>query len=605
MKKLGRFAGIIFIYLMIVAAAASYQRGTETGEALAYVEAEQEFFVLAPVYQEGKSGYVMYRLADGGREELFKLFPLASFEVTDVSFWKGELVITGIERSANEVMLYRYPASEQGGQLEKETFKEFSGLPPAKAFYREGGLYVTDLEGIIYLTGGRSVKNVVFEEADTTVVQKLWKASIRNSFLLKLAVLTAVYILLCIGLLFLFKRVWKGRTLAASLSLYTLAISGALCLLVFCVVSNLAPGVWTGDKDTGQTMRMLLFGCLGIWLVLNFLLIGVLLHALRPVYRINRNLERLMAGEWALKDESFPDNELGNIGKQVSRLGKAWEVRQYAASHALGYYSRFAPAGFEGLLGKESIQELKTGDTAQVSGTMELVSIPAMQGRESVSRLNLLMEELAGRENGRMGVLLGGSWDFGRLRVLHEKSSEGSAVLAGLELMASRALSEAGVQPFVLLHTGDMVCGLAGNSENVYPFVDCRELDALERYCPQLRAMGVHMLMTEDTKKQLSTGCELRYIGYIKTEEEQRFRLYEVLEACSVEEKYKKQAMAGRFAKALQLFYQDNFYLARMHFTEVLKECPKDGVARWYLFACETLLNVSNPQEICHHLFFN
>lgn len=604
MKKPGRFAGIILIYIIIVAAVAGYQRGIETDEIQAYVQTEQESFALALAYQDGRSGYAMYRLADGGREELFQLFPLTSYQVTDVSFWDGELVISGIDRATKEVMLYRYPAAEQGGQLKKEIFKEFSGLSPEKAWYREGGLYVTDLEGVIYLEGGRRVENVVFEEADTTAAQRMWKASIRNSFVIKLAVVTAVYVLLCIGLLLLFTRVWKGRTLVASLSLHTLVISGVLCLLVFCVVSNMALQARTGYESPGQITRNILFGCLAVWFVLNFLLIGVLFHALRPVYKINRNLERLLAGERELKDSSFPDNELGNIGKQISRLGKAWEVQQYTASHAMRYYARFAPAGFERLLGKESIQELKIGDTAQVSGTMELISIPAIQGREGVSRLNLFMEELAGRKYGKTGVLLAGNRDFGRLRVLYEESGESPALLAGLELMTSRALPKAGMQPFVLLHTSDMVCGLTGNSENVYPFVDCSELDELERYCSRLEAMGVHMVMTEATKKQLSVSCELRYIGYIKTEDEQRFRLYEVLEACSTGEKYKKQATAGQFAKALELFYEDNFYLARMYFTQVLKECPKDGVARWYLFACETLFNMENPEEIRHHLFF-
>lgn len=309
-----------------------------------------------------------------------------------------------------------------------------------------------------------------------------------------------------------------------------------------------------------------------------------------------------MLGETA--DSCFPNNELGNIGDQVIRWGKAWEVQQYTASHAMRYYARFAPAGFERLLGKKSIQELKIGDTAQVYGTMELIFVPAMQGREGVSRLNLLMEELADRKYGKTGVLLGGSRDFGRLRVLYEEVSECPALLAGLELMSSRTLQEAGLGPFVLLHTSDMVCGLAGNSEHVYPFVDCPKLEELEGYCSRLEAMGVHMLMTEAAKNQLSPNCELRYIGYIKSEDGQRFPLYEVLEACSMEEKYKKQSTAGRFAKALDLFYEDNFYLARMYFTQVLKESPQDGVARWYLFACETLLNMENPDGICHHLFF-
>ena len=64
-----------------------------------------------------------------------------------------------------------------------------------------------------------------------------------------------------------------------------------------------------------------------------------------------------------------------------------------------------------------------------------------------------------------------------------------------------------------------------------------------------------------------------------------------MLDAYPVNERQKRAAMLEVFQKALNLFYQDDFYLARSQFMEVLKECPSDEVAKWYVFLCEKCLD--------------
>ena len=79
--------------------------------------------------------------------------------------------------------------------------------------------------------------------------------------------------------------------------------------------------------------------------------------------------------------------------------------------------------------------------------------------------------------------------------------------------------------------------------------------------------------------------------------------MYEVLDCCSLNEKSSKIRNRDEFEQALQLFYQDDFYLARSKFSEIIKECPEDGIARWYLFACETLFNRDGGRDTQHALF--
>ena len=58
-----------------------------------------------------------------------------------------------------------------------------------------------------------------------------------------------------------------------------------------------------------------------------------------------------------------------------------------------------------------------------------------------------------------------------------------------------------------------------------------------------------------------------------------------------------------KFQKAIGLFCQNDFYLARNLFSAVLKLNPADGIARWYLFACEHYFNNSEPGGEVYSLF--
>jgi len=57
-----------------------------------------------------------------------------------------------------------------------------------------------------------------------------------------------------------------------------------------------------------------------------------------------------------------------------------------------------------------------------------------------------------------------------------------------------------------------------------------------------------------------------------------------------------------RFASALDSFYQQDFYLARSAFTEIIREAPDDAIAKWYLFECERYLNEAAPENFIGEL---
>ena len=58
-----------------------------------------------------------------------------------------------------------------------------------------------------------------------------------------------------------------------------------------------------------------------------------------------------------------------------------------------------------------------------------------------------------------------------------------------------------------------------------------------------------------------------------------------------------------RMQEAINLFYHDDFYLARNLFSMLLRACPEDGIIRWYLFACEHFFHQEGEFEVDYSLF--
>ena len=98
----------------------------------------------------------------------------------------------------------------------------------------------------------------------------------------------------------------------------------------------------------------------------------------------------------------------------------------------------------------------------------------------------------------------------------------------------------------------------------------------------------------------------MRYIGYINDASVGRcLKLYECLDAHSEAERKLIISTLPFFEKALNLFYSDDFYLARNTFNKVLQMNPKDQIARWYLFNCEYYLNATGNEEVVYGLYEN
>lgn len=289
-------------------------------------------------------------------------------------------------------------------------------------------------------------------------------------------------------------------------------------------------------------------------------------------------------------------NSLGQISTDVARMN-------YMKYKVLQNYYRFAPKQIEQILAKTSIMEVEPGDKARVTGTLAFVSYPENSGVNEEAYLRRVSREyqyLGEKQKEYEGILLSDNSDLTTMQLLFQKETR-KALNFGVEMSMSQEDNSRG-QAFVLLHHTSFLYGVVGDEEQTFTYLLSNEMKMLERYVEKLRSMGIRMAVTDAVYELVEKETTGRYIGYLE-EGNCRFRLYEILDAYPAKERQRRLDSREKFQKALELFYQGDYYLGRNAFTEVLKESPNDEVAKWYLFLCEKCLNMAQGKKVSCALF--
>lgn len=352
----------------------------------------------------------------------------------------------------------------------------------------------------------------------------------------------------------------------------------------------------------------LLFGSIS-----SVLFMRIIFRLLKPLKKMSKAMEKVSLGIYDLPEEIYPDNEFGDMWKYLHRMCNALRAREYSSDNVLNYYQRFAPRNFELLLGADSIQDVRVGDRNRVPGSVAMLSIMDPKDLHEDSKRHAFLQtagqmmKYIGQEGSEdEGILLQEGYRGTSFRKLYQDpDSAGRAYRFAMELLRELyALEEELVRPSMLLHSDSFLCGLSGTDSIVCPYIISESTEILGSYLNQLSTAGIRLAITEEFAEQLSVRPPLRFIGHLSGHNGTRkYHLYEVLESCPKAETLLKTNYNGVFQQGLQLYGQNLFYEARNCFAEMVKVCPADGVAKWYLFACDSIMEKGLPAAAGYDLF--
>lgn len=364
----------------------------------------------------------------------------------------------------------------------------------------------------------------------------------------------------------------------------------------YCYLGLLKTETSVGNQKANEYF---LYGGM-VFLIGSMLSTGLILIQESDLRKLGKSMLRVSTGDYDIKKEKSHGkdidtmwNSLLDINKRISRINHS-KFRLYESCY------RFAPKNIEKILGKESITEVKSGDMVELCGTLAMVNISKAfhLNIPTMVQVNQYVELIEKHKDKLDGFFLTGSDNLKNMKILFSKECNGSGEF-GVNFMREFQQLEAydSFHAGIFLHYDQYIYSVAGSESQCFSFLFYKKMERLERLGHWFQTLGIKMVITETVKAREGINSGIRFIGYIQSEEE-RINLYEVLDACQEEERKRKAAFVGKFEKALDLFYQYDFYLARSSFSEIIRENPQDEIAKWYLFTCQKYLNQSYHGEI-------
>jgi hypothetical protein len=335
---------------------------------------------------------------------------------------------------------------------------------------------------------------------------------------------------------------------------------------------------------------------------------------MRPVPNMTKQMDRVSNGDLTAREPAEGRDELSRMDNSLQMMCMDLSVWDYQLRSTVQAYRRFIPSRMAELLERPVVEEIHLGDSRRMEGNVGVFCV----GNRDQARNALGDDDFVDFINHSFGIfhqcmeknhgwMLSSSLRLSAMEALFPDSAA-DGVRAGLDFLGQaqrQAVEMPEPRVCLVLHKASFLYGIAGQEERLFPYLSSSELEFLMGFAPQFDQTGVRVVATEAYWKQLE-GCGFtgRYIGFVSAGEKSgTYKLYEVLDVYPELERDLRRGYDQRFQEALNLFYHDDFYLARNQFSALLRACPNDGVARWYLFASERLFNREGDEEIDYSLF--
>ncbi|MBR1860909.1 MAG: hypothetical protein IJ796_03480 [Lachnospiraceae bacterium] len=399
------------------------------------------------------------------------------------------------------------------------------------------------------------------------------------------------------------KIVLKGRNLAILETSLSSAGQQAYALVTVAESKSVFNGLFS---DLANCFRYILViflvgSVLGlVFIALQGFDLNLLRRALSQVARGEEPITKRNAGS---QDINFMWNSLSEIRKNIVNTNRI-KFLTYEA------YFRFAPKSVEKILKKQSITEVKCGDSVSSSGALAVLKTGADKadlsgGLTGRSWLLNAAEECRSEYD---GILISHNDDLGEIKFLFtEENRNGIDFGSDLILKLREEKSRGFARSTMIMHYAAYSYGIAGDERQAAVYFSSPEKEILESYADWLNSLRLGLVVTGQLLEREKRSGDYRYIGFIIPDEktpDRRIKLYEVLDAEIPMVRNRKARQKKRFEEALEHFYKKDFYLARGVFSDILRESPDDELAKWYLFECERYLDNGARGEFMGELHF-
>jgi hemerythrin len=264
-------------------------------------------------------------------------------------------------------------------------------------------------------------------------------------------------------------------------------------------------------------------------------------------------------------------------------------------------YGRFVPDRLLSLIGRDSITDVRLGDSAERTLTILFSDIrdfttlsEKMSPQDNFSFINSYLQRMEPVIHGHNGVI--DKYVGDAIMALFPSSPDDAvcgaiAMLSELESYNSDRMraGEAPIRIGIGLNTGMVMLGMVGGRGHMEGTVIGDAVNLGARLETMTKTYGVPLLVSEHTYYGLhdAAAYDVRFVDRMRVKgKSQPESLYEVFDADNVEVRAAKRESARRFEEAVALYHFGRVDEASPAFAELLRVCDRDSVARLYLERC-------------------
>ena len=387
-----------------------------------------------------------------------------------------------------------------------------------------------------------------------------------------------------------------------------------VALLAISVIAFFVILKYAGLLEACQAVRTVLL-IAGYTLLVAVLLLRLISGRItKPIGELTSQMEQIAEGKVAPRAVNPGKDELYHMNRAMQEMCMGLSIQDYEMNSTIQSYKRFVPGNLTELLERATISEVGLGDNRRVVSNIGLFSIGnraevrgLLEDDAFVDFINYSFGIFYDCMEENQGCMISGALKLSSMETVFPDSAA-DGVHAGLDFLGrTRKKPEEGIpapRPLLLLHRASFLYGLAGKNDRLFSYISSAELEFLGSYTQKFHETGVRIVVTQEYWDQIKNdGFVARYIGFVSENEKNSYKLYEILDAYPELERKLRAGYDNRFQEAIQLFYRNDFFLARNLFSTLLRACPEDGIVRWYLFACEHFFNQSGEAQADYRLF--
>ncbi|NET59693.1 MAG: adenylate/guanylate cyclase domain-containing response regulator [Symploca sp. SIO2E6] len=281
------------------------------------------------------------------------------------------------------------------------------------------------------------------------------------------------------------------------------------------------------------------------------------------------------------------------------------ELAQVATAAA-----RFVPYQFLSFLHKESINDVKLGDSVQATMTILFADIRSFTNlsetlypQENFDFLNSYLRHIGPvirQHHGFIDKYIGD----GVMALFPETADD--AIQAAIEMQKqvttyNQHRQNSGYQPISIgigVHSGSMMLGIIGEEERLESTVIADAVNLASRLEGLTKLYGAGIITTVQTLSQLDEPQKYtcRFLDRVKVKGKQEpVAVFEIYDGDSESLQKLKNKTHTDFEHGIWLYYQQNFTEAQQRFQRVLQINNQDSAARLYLERCEVSQQTGLP----------